>query len=158
MKSFLQFLILQFCILTAGYSQTPLPPPANKVALVIGNAKYAGDSRLNVANYYYEEGWQEPNTTFELLINQKMLDALDESTRNGLINLIEKYNKSIYTKYLDKNAEYKHKMLEENIVFKHFPEAVLVELRREAAVVLQQYIHSDESKWCEKIYNSYRNF
>lgn len=46
MKTFLQFIILQWLIATVGYSQTPLPPPVNKVALVIGNAQYTNASRL----------------------------------------------------------------------------------------------------------------
>jgi TRAP-type mannitol/chloroaromatic compound transport system substrate-binding protein len=109
----------------------------------------------HLAKYYYE-GWQEYNTIFELLINQRALDGLDVSTQRELSLIIEKYNERIYRKYETYNALYRKKMVEQNIQFRTFPKKVLDELRIKSREVIQAHIDSDPTGKSKIIFESYQ--
>jgi len=108
-----------------------------------------------VAKYYYEPGWQEPNTMFEILVNKRAMDKLEPNLKKIVETAIEKYNNRIVTKYQSLNKEYKEK-LHEKTTIKKFPKSVLRKLKQVSAAVIQEYIKADTSGKSEAVYNLYK--
>ncbi|MBL7815909.1 MAG: hypothetical protein JNL70_12915 [Saprospiraceae bacterium] len=108
---------------------------------------------------YYEPGWQEPNTMFELLINKDALNALPTEIKTILTQTIEKYDSKIYQDYIDQNQTYR-RILENKmkVSIRWFPTEVIKSLYKCTRKSLEDYNLRDTSGFSDKIYQSYISF
>lgn len=110
-----------------------------------------------IAKYYYYPGWQEPSTTFELIVNKdalaKLPPGLQELLRGGARGVQSK----MFAEFLVRNNEYFLKLQEEGeVAVKKFPDEVLAELRKKSLEAVQDVISDDAPS--RKAYDSYLSF
>lgn len=75
--------------------------PEEDIDLIIKNWRFP----LNKPNklFYYSNGWHEPSTQYEMLINSDFLKGLNPDVRDKIKIIIAKYDAIILSKYLEKN-------------------------------------------------------
>lgn len=109
--------------------------------------------------FYYQPGWQERNTMFELLINKDAYNALSPELQEILKNIIEKYDSKIYQDYIDQNQIYKATLENKlKVKFRYFPSEVMKKLYQCTKTTLESYNKADTSGYSKKIYDSYIKF
>jgi TRAP-type mannitol/chloroaromatic compound transport system substrate-binding protein len=111
---------------------------------------------LHQIGTYYYDGWQEPNTIFELLVNQTAYNELSPDIQSVIKFTIEKYNERIYRKYTELNSQYRKKLKEKGVEFKTFSPAIKRQLNQTTKSVIEQYINEDASNNSRLIYESYK--
>lgn len=104
--------------------------------------------------YYYRPGWQERNTTFELLINQGVFDSLPTHLKKLIERKSNEYSRKITLQFKAKDAEYEVLLRNKGVAFKTFPLSVLVRLRYYTDEVLNDYNNGAT----QKIYQSYLDY
>lgn len=109
--------------------------------------------------FYYEPGWQEPNTMFELLINYDAYNKLPAQIQAKLTAVIEKYDAKIYQDYIDQNQTYRRTLENKmNVPIRYFPKDVIKSLYRCTKTTLETYNLQDESGYSQKIHDNYMQF
>lgn len=109
----------------------------------------------SVFNHYYETGWQEPNTMFELIINKEIYDKFSPQLKEIIASKTREYNDSILTEFNGKNAEYRGKLQrEKSVKILRFSRAITSKLRSDTQIVLEEHIRDDEKS--RRIYESYK--
>ncbi|PZN74026.1 MAG: hypothetical protein DM484_21910 [Candidatus Methylumidiphilus alinenensis] len=110
-------------------------------------------------HYYYEQGWQEPNTMFELVINKNAYEELSPHLQQLIKNIIRKYSLEISYDFETKNQEARDDMEENVIQFRRFPQLVIEDLRRASTDVINNEVHTKMTdKLGMEIYTSYKAF
>ncbi|WP_281615803.1 TRAP transporter substrate-binding protein [Flammeovirga sp. SubArs3] len=110
-----------------------------------------------IAKYYYYPGWHEPSATLELVCNKEAYDKLPEDLQELIKTVSLKYNGSMMSEFEKFNTEYLKKIQKEgqNIILP-FPEDVMKELKKNADIVIQDLIESDE--FAKRVYESFTSF
>ena len=151
-----------------GVTQQEIPP--QKIA------SYLQDKRLNAAEwigpyhdhvlgldaagkgwYYYEPGWQEPDTMFELVIREDDFNKLPKHLQTLLTVIIQKYNLEISNEFEVNNREWRTKLLDNHVSFQTFPQPVIEVLRTESKNVLDENVRNMNTELATRIYESYKN-
>jgi TRAP-type mannitol/chloroaromatic compound transport system substrate-binding protein len=127
----------------------------NRAAQFIGPYDDFNLGLHQIGTYYYE-GWQGPNTAFELTINKTAYSELSPDIQEIIKYTVEKYNERIYRKYTELNAQYKKKMIAKGVQIKTFSPDIKRQLLRTTRGVLEEYINNDASGNCRAIYESYK--
>lgn len=110
-----------------------------------------------IAKYYYSPGWHEPETVLELMVNKDAYNELPTDLKEIIKTAAGASDVMILAAFDAKNAEYLNKLkLEEQVVFKIFPEDVLNTLKHFTDEVLDEIVSSDPMS--KKVYNSYLKF
>ena len=109
----------------------------------------------NVFRYYYEQGWQEPNTMFELIINKAVYDQFSDQLKTIIATKTQEYNDSILVEFDGKNAEYRRILeREKGVRIRRFSALIIDNLRQATKTVLDEHVKdNDKSK---VIYESYK--
>jgi TRAP-type mannitol/chloroaromatic compound transport system substrate-binding protein len=113
---------------------------------------------LHQIGTYYYNGWQEPNTTFELIVNKSAFDGLRPETQEILQLTIETYNERIYRRYNESNAAYKKKLIAKGIQFRTFSPDIKQQLNRTTLKILEDYINADTTGNSKMVYESYLKY
>lgn len=109
----------------------------------------------SVFKYYYESGWQEPNTMFELIINKKTYDKLSDRMKGVIASKTREYSSRILNEFNGRNAEYREKLRrEKGIVPRKFAPSIIEQLKNDTRIVLEEHIKDDPKS--RAIYESYR--
>jgi len=111
-----------------------------------------------VARYYYEPGWQEPNVMFELTVNKKAFEQLPPNLQEIIKTTSSRYNSIIYNSFIDKNIEYKRLLKDKNTEFRNFTNSTLSIFEKYSKEVVQEYIKDDSSNNSSIIYESYLKY
>ncbi|MGD8306253.1 MAG: TRAP transporter substrate-binding protein [Ignavibacteria bacterium] len=110
-----------------------------------------------IAKYYYSPGWHEPETVLELMVNKDAYNELPADLKEIIKTAAGASDVMILAAFDAKNAEYMNKLkLEEQVVFKTFPEDVLNTLKHFTDEVLDEIVSSDPMS--KKVYDSYLKF
>jgi TRAP-type mannitol/chloroaromatic compound transport system substrate-binding protein len=104
--------------------------------------------------YYYEPGWQEPNTVFELSIHKAAFESLPNGLQVKVKSVIDKYDSKIYQDYIYR------KILDQklNVKFRYFDKNIIKKLYQCTQTTLQTYNQADTTGFSQKIYDSYMLF
>ncbi|WXL25781.1 TRAP transporter substrate-binding protein [Ectopseudomonas mendocina] len=88
------------------------------------------------AKYYYFPGWQEPQATLELLINQKAFDSLPADLQAILTEATRATSQDMLDDYTYHNALALDELKKSGTLLKRFPDDVLEAMQRESINVL----------------------
>jgi TRAP-type mannitol/chloroaromatic compound transport system substrate-binding protein len=113
---------------------------------------------LHHVGMYYYDSWNSWNSTWMLLANKEAFSQLDDYGQEIVKLMIDRYNERLYRMALEKNRAYVEILQQKNIRFKTFPTPVMDELRRKTQIAVEDYIHSDPSGACKRIFESYQKF
>ena len=108
--------------------------------------------------FYYEPGWQEPNTMFELVVNKAAYEKLPPQLQTLLDITTRKYNVKIYESINRNNGISRETLMNSNVPFRKFPQSIIDKLREITPQVLEAHVALDRSGMAQKIYDSYKKF
>lgn len=110
-----------------------------------------------VAKYYYYPGWHEPGPTLEMFVNKDAFEELPPDIQEMVRTTSAKYNMLVLSEFEAKNNLYLKKILDEsNVQLKQFPEEVLLKLKSNANIVLDEITQSDA--FSKKVYENLVKF
>jgi TRAP-type mannitol/chloroaromatic compound transport system substrate-binding protein len=115
-------------------------------------------------NYYYKQGWHEPNTTWLLFINKKTWTALTEAELNqDYEKIIAQYHLEITKRFELENERYLDtiKMNYKNVKILDVPQAILNAALHASDSLTAEYIEEGKKNnepYMEDIYNSYKKY
>ncbi|HEY6612423.1 MAG TPA: TRAP transporter substrate-binding protein [Pseudomonas sp.] len=95
------------------------------------------------AKYYYTPGWQEPNVTFELTVNQGAWDKLPADLKAIVRAAARDVNGDMLDDYNARNMEAMEKLKAEGVDVRRLPDEVIARLREVAAEVVEASAAAD---------------
>ncbi len=96
------------------------------------------------ARYYYYPGWQEPQATIELLVNEQALAGLPEDLRAIVEEAAAAANQHMQSDYVYNNARALGELQAAGVQLRRFPDEVLVALREQSMALLGELAGQDE--------------
>lgn len=111
-----------------------------------------------VSDYYYEPGWQEYNTMFEMVINQTAWNQLPTPYRQLLEDKIKIYDAAISREFKRKNEDYLIILKNEGVRIRQFSNELLTKLSAKNKIVIDSCIKSDATRRTGNIAKSYYDF
>jgi len=110
-----------------------------------------------IAKYYYYPGWHETGTQLEFTVNKKKYEALPVDLQEIVRTACLRVNDWLLYTLEYQNALYLEKIKSETKVeIRNFPEDVLTELKKVAAVEIEKIANKDASS--KKIFANYQAF
>ena len=95
------------------------------------------------AKYYYTPGWQEPNVTFELTVNQSAWSKLPADLQAIVRAAARDVNGDMLDDYNARNMEAMEKLRAEGVEVRRLPDPVIARLREVAAEVVEAAAAAD---------------
>lgn len=95
------------------------------------------------AKYYYTPGWQEPNVTFELTVNQAAWDKLPADLKAIVSAAARDVNGDMLDDYNARNMDALEKLKAEGVEVRMLPDAVLARLKEVSAEVVEAAAAAD---------------
>ena len=108
------------------------------------------------AKYYYYPGWQEPQATLEIIINQKAWDKLPKDLQAIVTEAIRAANQDMLDDYVWNNARALEELISSGTQLRRFPDSVLEAMKQESANVLAAL--AAESDLNQRIWDSMQDF
>lgn len=96
-----------------------------------------------VAKYYYTPGWQEPNVTFELTVNETAWNSLPADLKAIVRAAARDVNGDVLDDYNARNMEAMEKIRAEGVEVRRLPEPVLERLREVAGEAVEAAAAAD---------------
>lgn len=110
-----------------------------------------------ISKFYYAPGWHEPGTGFEFIINRKVFETLPPDLKLILKAATLDLASQVFTEFEYYNTEAMLKIAKERKVqLRLFPQAVLRELERISAKVLEEEASRDAIS--RKVHDAYTRF
>ena len=96
------------------------------------------------AKYYYTPGWHEPGTTLECMINEAAFNELPADLQSIVRNAIKVVNADMLAEYTARNQQALQTLItKHNVQLRHFPDAVLKELKTISEQVVEEEAKND---------------
>ncbi len=96
------------------------------------------------AKYYYTPGWHEPGTTMECMINEAAFNELPADLQSIVRNAIKVANADMLAEYTARNQQALQTLItKHNVQLRHFPDAVLKELKTISEQVVEEEAKND---------------
>jgi len=97
------------------------------------------------AKYYYTPGWHEPGTVMECMINEAAFNELPADLQSIVRNAIKVANGDMLAEYTARNQQALQTLINKHgVQLKHFPDAVLKELKTISQQVVEEEATRDE--------------
>ncbi len=109
------------------------------------------------AKYYYYPGWQEPGSTLECIINEKILKALPKDLQHIVLQACKVVNQDMLAEFVANNSIALQTLkLKHGVQVKRLPDSVLKSLKKISATVIEEMLN--ENPKARKTYASVRQF
>jgi len=119
------------------------------------------ESNTTLKLYFYKNGWQEPGTVWNLVVNQELINNyLSDEEVQQFKTITRKYHHRITNQFIVKGKEQIHKWEQENTPFEimpSFPIPVMQELEKETIRFLKNK-DQDPQSYFSRIYESYASY
>ena len=123
----------------------------------VGPANDASLGLDQIAKYYYTPGWQEPNASLELIVNQDAYNSLPEDLQHIIRVAAQASDLDVMAEYTAVNPQaLKHMVDEKGVVPRILSDEILLELRRNTNIALQGVIEGDPQ--AQEVYESWKTF
>lgn len=110
-----------------------------------------------IADFYYVNGWHEPGSTLEGLVNKERFEALPPDLQEIIRAAFLRANHWILSEFEAKNSLYLKKLIEEeNVQLRYFSKEILDQLREYTRETLLEIVEGDSA--AKKVYDSYMSF
>lgn len=110
-----------------------------------------------IAKYYYTPGWHETGTALEFFFNKEKFDMLPKDLQVIMETASLRLNTWMLSEFEAKNTIFLKKLVEEeNVDVRHYPDEVLVALRRYTKEIINDITANDA--FSQKVYASYDQF
>lgn len=109
-----------------------------------------------IAKYYYVNGWHEPGTAMELIINKEKYEALSPDLQEILETACMRANHWVLSEFEAKNSTYLQKLKSAGVQIRQYPDEVISVLKEKTKEVVNELIAADPQS--KKVYESYNAF
>ena len=110
-----------------------------------------------IAKYYYVNGWHEPGTALEGMVNKEKYEALTPDLQAIIKTAMLRANHWVLSECEAQNSIYLKKLFDEgNVSIKYFSQDILEKMKTYSKEALDELVAKDEDS--KRIYASYKEF